>query len=347
MSDLPPLEPRANPDLVGHDHAARALEEAARSGRLHHAWLLAGPPGVGKATLAYRFARWLLAGAPPSPGGGAAPLALDPRHPVFRRVAAGAHADLLAIEPGTLQGSRKRADVINVDAARLIPSFMALTAAEGGWRVVIIDGAETMAAPAANALLKILEEPPPRAVLLVVTAAPGRLLPTIRSRCRRLDLFPLEDAALLPLLGRWLPDMPEAERRDLARLAGGSPGRALALAEEGGLALQALVEEVLAGLLRPDPRQAHAVADRLAAGNDTTAFLTFFSLLRQAIAAATRLAARDAAAAPAWVARRPLAEWSALWDRLGRLAAETDALNLDRRQAVLTGLGWLAAPGRG
>ncbi|GGG21931.1 DNA polymerase III subunit delta' [Caldovatus sediminis] len=344
MSDLPP-EPRANPDLAGHDHAARALEQAARSGRLHHAWLLAGPPGVGKATLAYRFARWLLAGPPP--GEGAAPLALDPRHPVFRRVAAGAHADLLAIEPGTLQGSRKRADVINVDAARLIPAFMALTAAEGGWRVVVIDGAETMAAPAANALLKILEEPPPRAVLLVLTAAPGRLLPTIRSRCRRLDLFPLADAELLPLLARWLPDMAPGERQALACLAGGSPGRALALAEEGGLALQALVEEVLAGLARrPDPRQAHAVADRLAAGGDAAAFLTFFALLRQAIAAAIRLAARDAAAAPAWVARRPLAEWSALWDRLGRLAAETDALNLDRRQAVLTGLGWLSAPGR-
>ncbi|MBW8271321.1 DNA polymerase III subunit delta' [Caldovatus aquaticus] len=343
MNGLPP-EPRANPELVGHDHAARALAEAARSGRLHHAWLLAGPPGIGKATLAYRFARWLLAGQPPAPGD--APLALDPAHPVFRRVAAGAHADLLTIEPGTLQGSRKRADVINVDAARLIPAFMALTAAEGGWRVVVIDGAETMAAPAANALLKILEEPPPRAVLLVVTAAPGRLLPTIRSRCRRLDLFPLEDAALLPLLARWLPEMPAGERQALARLAGGAPGRALALAEEGGLELQALVEEVLGGLARPDPRQAHALADRLAGGSDATAFLAFFALLRRAIAAAVRQAARDPAAAPAWLAGRPLAEWSALWDRLGRLAAETDALNLDRRQAVLTGLGWLSAPGR-
>jgi DNA polymerase III subunit delta' len=333
---LPP-EPRANPELHGHADAARTLEEAARSGRLHHAWLIAGPPGLGKATLAYHFARWLLAGRPP----GKEPLAVDPKDAVFRRVAASAHADLLTIEAGTLQGERKRSDVINVDAARLIPGFMALTAAEGGWRVVVLDGAELMNPAAANSVLKVLEEPPPRALLLLLSGAPGRLLPTIRSRCRRLDLSPLPDPVMLPLLARWLPEMPTGERQALARLAGGSPGRALALADGGGLEIQGLVDQVLASLTRPDPKLAHGVADRLGAQRDSAGFLTFMGLLRRAIATAARDAAREPAGAPAWLGLRPLAEWSALWDRLGHLAAETDALNLDRKQAVLTGLGWL------
>lgn len=334
---LPP-EPRANPALVGQDEAAATLDAAARAGRLHHAWLIAGPEGVGKATLAFRFARFLLAGRPRAPEG-EAPLFVPPDSAVFRRITAGAHADLLTIEPGTLQGDRKRSDVINVEAARLIPGFMALTAAEGGWRVVVLDGAELMNPAAANAILKVLEEPPPRAVLLLVSSAPGRLLPTIRSRCRRLDLPPLADAALLPLLGAWLPGMDAAERIALARLAGNAPGRALRLAEGGGLAVQAMVEEVLAA---PEAKRAMAAADKLAADRQGTAFALFFTLLRRAIAEATARAGRGEAA-PGWVAARPLADWAGLWDRLGRLADETERLNLDRKQAALTALSWLAA----
>ena len=326
------LEPRANPDLIGHAEAAAALEAASRADRLHHAWLITGPEGVGKATLAYRFARFLLAGRPE----GAAPLHVPPESSVFRRIAAGAHADLLTIEAGTLQGDRKRNDVINVDAARLIPGFFALTAAEGGWRVVVVDGAELMMPPAANAILKVLEEPPPRAILLLVSSTPGRLLPTIRSRCRRLDLHPLGEEAMLPLLAQWLPAMGDAERRALVALAGGAPGRALQLAE-GGAAVQAMVADTLAA---PTPARAMQVADRLAADRGGAAFGLFFTLRRRALAEATAQAARGGSA-PGWMAGRPLADWAGLWDRLGRLAEETERLNLDRKQAVLTGLSWL------
>ena len=166
-------EPRANPELFGHESAAATLAEAARSGRLHHAWLITGPAGIGKVTLAWRFARWLLAGMPDTPQG-KPPLHLDATHPVFRRVAADSHADLLTIDADTLRGERKRND-INVEAARLIPGFMTLTAAEGGWRVVVVDGAETMNLQAQNAILKVLEEPPARAILLLVSSAPTRL----------------------------------------------------------------------------------------------------------------------------------------------------------------------------
>ena len=333
-------EPRANPELFGHESAAATLAEAARSGRLHHAWLMAGPAGIGKETLAWRFTRWLLAGMP-EPTEGKPPLYLEPSHPVFRRVAAESHADLLTIDADTLRGDRKRND-INVDAARLIPGFMNKTAAEGGWRVVVVDGVETMNLQAQNAILKVLEEPPARAILLLVSSAPARLLPTIRSRCRRLDFFPLGEADMKALLTRLLPDLPATDRARLAEMAEGSPGRAMQLAEGDGLELQALVEECLANLKRPDAARLHALADRCAADRGGSAFVTFMALLRGRIAGALRQAARGEAA-PGWISAHPLAAWPALWDRLGRLVDETERLNMDRKQAVLTGLSWLSA----
>ena len=333
-------EPRANPELFGHDIPAAALVEAAISGRLHHAWLIAGPAGIGKVTLAWRFARWLLAGMPEAPKG-KPPLFLEASHPVFRRVAADSHADLLTIDADTLRGERKRND-INVDAARLIPGFMTLTAAEGGWRVVMVDGAETMNLQAQNAILKVLEEPPARAILLLVSSAPTRLLPTIRSRCRRLDLFPLNEAEMTPLLARLLPNLPAADCARLAEMAEGSPGRAMQLAEGDGLELQALVEDCLANLKRPDPARFHAVAERCLADRSGAQFTTFMALLRGRISAGLRQAARGEPA-PGWIGAHPLAAWPALWDRLGRLMDETERLNMDRKQAVLTGLSWLSA----
>jgi DNA polymerase-3 subunit delta' len=332
------MDPRANPDLVGHDEQARALEAAARSGRLHHAWLFCGPPGIGKATLAWRFARWLLAGMP----SGGPPLYVDPASAVFRRVAADTHADCFTLEPNT--GDRGTKRVLRVEDAREAVRFLTQTAAEGGWRVVVMDEAERAdQAAVQNTLLKTLEEPPPRTVLLVVCSAPQRLLPTIRSRCRRLDLNPLGESEMESLLARLLPETGKAERGRLAALAAGSPGRALALAEAGGLDLQGMVEAVLAALGKGGTPRDHALADRLAMDRSGGAFSIFMGLLRGAIAAGLREAARGRGA-PAWLGRHPLAVWASLWDRLGQLADDTERLNLDRKQAVLTGLSWLARP---
>jgi DNA polymerase-3 subunit delta' len=344
-AEPPPEDPerlvRGNPELLGHEAAAAALEQAARSGRLPHAWLVTGAPGIGKATLCYRFARWLLAGAADRPvRDGAAPLWLAPEEPAFARVAAGAHADLRTVRPVPGESGTRLA--IRIEDVRNAIRFLTLTPAEGGWRVVVLEDAEATRAEQANALLKTLEEPPPRAVLLLTTAAPGRLLPTIRSRCRRLALNPLPPPEMERWLAGRLPELGAEGRARLAALAEGSPGRALALAEADALAIQAMVEEVLGAAAKPDRRRWHALADGIAAKRDGSAFVTLMALLRRAINEGVREAARGGAV-PGWLGPRSLAEWSTLWDRLGALAAETEALSLDRKQAVLTALGWIAA----
>ncbi len=334
---MTPPEPRANPLLFGHAAAEAILAEAARSGRLHHAWLITGPEGVGKATLAYRFARRLFAGLPAE----GKSLALDPGHPVFRRVAAGAHADLLTVELGYDDKRKRMRTQIAVDDVRKVSGFMALTPAEGGWRVAIVDGAESLNQSSANALLKILEEPPQRAILLLVCSRPGALLPTIRSRCRRLALAPLDETAMAAALATYLPGLGEDERTRLADLAEGSPGRALLLAESEGLAVAQLVDAVLAELPGLPASRGYAVADAL--GRNEDGFSTFMDLLRAAITAAIRAAARGRADPDQerLAARLPLAGWAELWHTLTRLQDETERFALDKRQALVQALGLL------
>lgn len=323
-------EPRENLRLFGHAAAERLFADALGAGRLHHAWLLTGPHGVGKATLAWRMARRLLApGRDPN----------DLATPAVRRIVAGSHADVLTLERAVDPRTKKLKREVAVDQVRDIAGFLHLTPAEGGYRVVVVDGAEDMNRNSANALLKVLEEPPKRAVLLLTSDAPGRLLPTIRSRCRRLRLDPLPAAEMEAALQVLLPEEGEAVRHDLAAVAEGSPGRAVELAEEGALALASLARSVLAAERLPVVRM-HEVADQATRGD--TAFETFMDLLQQGLADAVRAAARGSGNAVA--ARRPLAEWSEVWHALGRLQSETERFNLDKRAAVIAGLELLAIP---
>jgi DNA polymerase-3 subunit delta' len=219
---------------------------------------------------------------------------------------------------------------------------MSLTPAEGGWRVVVIDGAEELNQASANALLKILEEPPPRAVLLLVCAAPGRLLPTIRSRCRRLRLTPLADEEMGALLAGLLPRLDVDERGRLLTLAEGSPGRAVMLAEDEGLKIALLVDKLLADMPAVPISRGYEIADLL--GRSETGFSTFMDLMRAGVAAAVRESARGRADPDQerLVALRPLDEWGALWQGLTQLQEETERFALDRRQAIVAGIGMLS-----
>ncbi len=315
--------PRENPEFVGHQGAVASLYHAASSGRLHHAWLIGGQVGIGKATLAYRFARWLLA------GGTSADLAVPVSHPAFKRVAANTHADLLSIERRFDDKRKKMQSEIVVDTVLEVGKFLRLTAGEGGWRVVVVDGAEEMNRNAANALLKLLEEPPKRAILLLVSHAPGRLLPTIRSRCRTLNLAPLGDDEVEGLLRAQAPELSRADAARIARLSEGSIGRALTLAEENGVAIAGLVDEVLAGAVAP--ARAQQVADTLARSED--GYEVFMSLLRSGLAAGTRAAARRNQAG--------LSRRVGLWEEFGKLERDVQNLNLDKRAAIIVALNQL------
>ncbi len=215
----PPV-PRANPHLIGHTGAEQILRNAAESHRLHHAWLLTGPEGVGKATLAFRFARALLAGFP-GPG-----LQVPPSHPVFASVAAATHPDLVTVARGWDDRKQRAKSEIPIDDTRALTELFSMTPAAGGWRIVVVLGADSLNKNAANALLKLLEEPPNRAVFLLTSARPNLLSPTIRSRCACLRLRPLDDRAMLAALRDLLADLPEDQRAGLIETSAGSPGKA-------------------------------------------------------------------------------------------------------------------------
>jgi DNA polymerase-3 subunit delta' len=337
---MPAPDPRANPIMLGHAEAESTILDAMRAGRMHHAWLITGPEGIGKATLAYRFARRLLAGQPKEDS-----LALDPGNPVFRRVAAGSHADMKTIELAFNEKTKRMRTEIAVEDVRKLNGFMALTPAEGGWRVVVVDGAEELNASSANALLKILEEPPPRAILLLVCSAPGRLLPTIRSRCRRLRLSPLDDEAMGQLLAAYLPQLSADERGRLITLAEGSPGRAVMLAEDEGLRIAAIVDKLLSDMPRVPVSRGYEIADFL--GRSETGFSTFMDMVRAGVAAAVRESVRGRAdpEQARLVALRPLDAWGEVWAGLTKLQHETERFALDKRQAIVAGIGMLCGAG--
>ena len=328
--------PRTTNVLFGHSAAEQALLDAYKSGRIAHAWLIGGSPGIGKATLAYRFARFVLAHPDPAAADvqNAPSLAVAPEHPVARRMAAQGQPDFFVLERVLNEQTGKLYTQIRVEDVRKLVGFFGATAREGGWRVAIVDSVDELAREGANALLKVLEEPPARALLLLVSHSPGRELATIRSRCRRLLLRPLDEedvrAALAVATER---DADDAELVKAAAGADGSVSRALALLEGEGLALREQVLAALSQLANPDPRALHTLAEKLA-GTDPQVLAAFMDLVN------------------GWMSQRlgrgpgepeKLARIAEAWERINGSARDVESYNLDRKPFVFSVFADLAA----
>lgn len=338
--------PRENAELIGHEATETAFLGAYNAKRLPHAWLLAGPAGIGKASFAFRAARFLLTQTE-SAGlfGDSAPvtsLAIPLDHTVFRLVASGAHPDLLVVERAWDEKRKRFRSEIVVDDARAIAEFLHLTPSQGAWRVVIVDGADEMNRNAANALLKVLEEPPKRAILFLTSESPGRLLPTVRSRCRIVHMNILPQDMVLAAIRRLMPELDPSDATGLAQLSGGSIGRALTLAAQDGLAVQRGLFGLLDGLPKLPGERLHAFVDTLIRG-EGAGFGLLADLLPRAVAAAAMLAlGREPAASAAervilarLAARRSPAHWAELWRRIGQLFAAAEGIELDKRAVAL------------
>ncbi len=331
--------PRHTSRIIGQDPAIAAFTEAARSGRLHHAWLLTGPRGTGKATLAWAIARWLLSGSDSDD------LSVPADAPETRRISALSEPRLQLIRrPWDDKTSRLRAE-ITVDEIRRLLSFFHLSSAEGGWRIAIIDAADEMNTAAANALLKVLEEPPADALILLIAHQPARLLPTIRSRCRTLRLGPLPPAQMTQALaGLGVDDDAEA----LAALSDGSVGEALRLAGQNGLERYQQIVDLFATLPGLNRMAAAKLADAAAgrAGSGGDPFDLTITLLDRFL---TRTARAGLMGAPlpqaargegALLARlspddRAARDWADAQARLSARARAGRAVNLDPSALVM------------
>src|SRR5882757_9265363 len=328
--------PRETSALFGHREAETALLSAYRSGRIPHAWLIGGAQGIGKATLAYRMARFVLTHPNPlSPSvQRAETMAVDPAEPVARQVTNGSHGGLLVLER-SLNDRGVMRTVITVDETRETISFFGSTAAVDGWRVCIVDTVDELNPNAANALLKILEEPPQRSLFLLVSHSPARALPTILSRCRKLPLRPLATDDVIRAASQAAniaaddPALAEA-----AEAAEGSIARALTLLGGDALKLQQRTAALLATLPQVDPRELHALGDALG-GSDRVALAAFIDGVDRWIG--EKLRADDANANLPRLAR--LAE---VWEKIIRAARDTEAYNLEQKPLVFSVFGMLA-----
>ena len=330
--------PRETTDLFGHREAETALLNAYRSGRIPHAWLIGGAQGIGKATLAYRMARFVLAYRNPLLPlvQRAETLWVDPSDPVAHQIAAGSHGGLLALER-TLNDRGVMRTVITVDETRETIAFFGSTAAVEGWRVCIVDSVDELNPNAANALLKILEEPPQQSLFLLVSHAPARLLPTILSRCRKLPLRTLATSevvrAAAAATGTAADDPALAEA---ARAADGSVARALTLMGGDALKLHLRTAALLATLPQIDPRELHALGDALGS-SDRVALAAFVDSVDRWIS--DRLRA-DEVNANANLPR--LARLAEVWDKINRAASDISEYNLERKSLVFSVFSLLA-----
>ncbi len=326
------FHPRLQSRLIGHKEVEQHLLDAYRSGKLHHAWMLTGPQGIGKATLAYRFAKFLFTN--PDPTSPALHLAQDlsveSDNPAAKRVMARGHSDLLVLQRELNPKTKKLRPQISVDDARKTSNFFSKTAGEGGWRICIIDAADEMNANAANAVLKILEEPPEKCVFLVISHAPGKLLPTIRSRCLKLELSPLQDGEVEQVLSNGMLEVEinEDDLKSLITLSHGSPGRAKELATSIGARQFVMFEKITNQTSQFNTSALLKLTEEFSKRGTEEQFNIFADLLSDWLGKRARLAAINNNTSTA----NALAQCHSSFAGAIR---QTNALNLDRRQTLM------------
>ncbi|RFB80545.1 DNA polymerase III subunit delta' [Methylovirgula sp. 4M-Z18] len=325
--------PRDTLSLSGHQEAEVQLLDAYRSGRLPHAWILGGKQGIGKATLAWRFARFLFVNADPAAPQvvSAMDLSVPPDHPMVRRMNARALSDISTIRPEWDAKGKKFFTGIRVDDVRRTLQMFQQAASAGGWRVAILDSAEDLNSASANALLKVIEEPPPKSLFLIVAHRPSQIIPTIRSRCRKLLLNPLSVAEVTRALQGvdevWSAH-DEGDLRAAAERSGGSVQEALKLLDGEALALLREVSRHLEHLPRVEWLAIHRLAEKLSSRDATADFETVLAAVFDWLDHQVRAGGQQRPEA--------LAPYAEAWEKIRAQARETEALNLDRRPLILS-----------
>ena len=332
--------PRETQILFGHDEEQKQILDAYRAGRLPQAWILGGREGIGKATLAWHFARFILAHPDPNAPEvqAATDLTLSPDHPVSKRVSALSHGDLLLARREWDQKTKKHFTRIRAEDVRRLIDLYHQAAGEGGWRVAILDSADDLNKESANGLLKLIEEPPARSLFLLIAHRPADILPTIRSRSRMMTLKPLAkgDVVLaLKAAGQPWSQMKGGDLEGAADRGQGSVREAMRLLDGAGLALSQKLEGLLSRLPEVDWLAVHDLADTLIGRDGQEDFETTLTAVFDWIDATVRLNAGAGAAR--------LAPYAQVWEKIAASARETEAFNLDRRPLILSIFADLAA----
>ncbi|MGQ4272858.1 DNA polymerase III subunit delta' [Terrihabitans sp. B22-R8] len=335
--------PRETYDLIGHDAAEQNLLQTYRAGRLHHALILGGPSGIGKATLAYRLARFLLAHPDSSSPAvqTANDLSVSRDHPAARRVHHLSHPDLFVLRRGLTADRKSLATEIRVEDSRRLVSFFTNTAGEGGWRIAIVDSADDLNTNSSNALLKVLEEPPPRSLFIVISSRPKQLLPTIRSRCRTLLMSPLASEQVALVLDRLetLDAVEDQNTANAAALAEGSVGKAVSMLSGNRVAVHATVTDLIVRLPQLDYSRLHALAEQTIGRDGASIFDIFIETVLDWLHARMRAGVTQG--------EPHLARWAELWEKTMQISRDAAIFNLDRRPLVLAIASDLAAASRG